>query len=401
MKVLFYNHTGRVSGAERVLLLALAGLDRDLIQPTVVAPEGDLMAGVADLGIPCVRVGEFNARFTMRPDKLISYAASLIATVLDLRSKIAASDPDVVHANSIRAGIAALFATRDTRRPVIWHVHDELKPHPLSTGIRLLVLFSKRCRIVAVSKATAASFAGRLLKTSDIAVVHNAVDVSKIDSVNRSAKLRDRLGVKNDDFLFGIVGQITPRKGQLELITTFAAVAAQMPAAKLLIAGAPIFNDDYLYESRLVETVQELGLEDRVLFLGQRNDVVAIMKEIDTLIINSSSEAFVMVAIEAMACGTAVIATDVGGTREMIEHQHNGLLVDFGDARQLTGAITKMYSNGRIREIFARRSREKVARHLNVKSFIRKIQVILVETTIAKQVLSVQPGLGAGAYDNK
>ena len=401
MKALFYNHTGRVSGAERVLLLALAGLDRDLIQPTVVAPDGDLMAGVADLGIPCESVAEFNARFTMRPDKLISYAASLIATVRDLRSKIAKSNPDVVHANTIRAGIAALLATRGTKQPVIWHVHDELKTHPLSTAIRLLVLFSKRCRIVAVSNATAVSFAGRLLKTSDIAVIHNAVDLNKIDSVNRSGNLREQLGVRNDDFLFGIVGQITPRKGQLELITTFAGVAAQMPAAKLLVVGAPIFNDDYLYQSRLIETVRELGFEERVLFLGQRSDVVAIMKEIDTLIINSSSEAFVMVAIEAMACGTAVIATDVGGTREMIEHQYNGLLVDFGDAQQLMSAMTTMYADGDFRELSVHRSREKAEKHLNVERFIGEFQQILFETATTRPLPEVQPRLNTGAYENR
>ncbi len=401
MKALFYNHSGRVSGAERVLLLALAGLDKGLILPTLVAPGGDLAREAAVLGIPCLEIGELNARFTIRPDKLISYTASLIGTVLDLRSKIAESAPDVIHANSIRAGIAALFASYGTKRTVIWHVHDELKPHPLSTAIRVLARLSKRCRIVAVSKATAASFAGRFWKTANIAVVHNAVDIDKIDAVSSSRILKDQLGLVDDDFLFGIVGQITPRKGQLELIRVFAGGAERMPAAKLLIVGAPIFNDDHLYQEKLVETARALGIEDRVLFLGQRSDAIAIIKEIDALVINSSSEAFVMVAIEAMACGTPVIATDVGGTREMIEHQYSGLLVDFGDEKHLIYAMSKIYTDGRLRQLFADRSREKVEIHLNAERFISEFQGVLFAADAIRTPLGVRPRLNAGAYENR
>ncbi len=401
MKVLFYNHTGRVSGAERVLLLALTSLDKDLIQPTLVAPGGDLAREAADIGVPCLEIGELNARFTIRPDKLIRYTASLIGTVLDLRSKIAESDPDVIHANSIRAGIAALFATHGTKRPVIWHVHDELKTHPLSTAIRVLVRRSKRCRVVAVSKATAASFAGRFWKTANITVVHNAVDLNKIDAVSSPRKLKDQFGFGDDDFLFGIVGQITPRKGQLELIRAFASSVERMPAAKLLIVGAPIFNDDHLYQEKLVETARALGIEDRVLFLGQRSDAIAIMKELDALVINSSSEAFVMVAIEAMACGTPVIATDVGGMREMIEHQYSGLLVDFGDEKHLIYAMTTIYADGRRRQLFADRGREKVEKHLNAERFTNEFHGVLFAADAIRTPLGVRPRLDAGAYENR
>src|SRR5438132_5853626 len=152
MKVLFYNHTGNVSGAERVLLLALKRLNRDAIEPLVVCPEGELLLECKQLSVPVRAILELQARFTLRPDKLAVYILSLLKTVRELRNEVLRARVDAVHANSIRAGLAALIATIGTGHIVFWHVHDELKRHPISTAIRLLVGASSRCRIIAVSE---------------------------------------------------------------------------------------------------------------------------------------------------------------------------------------------------------------------------------------------------------
>lgn len=381
MRVLFYNHTTNVSGAERVLLLALRRLDRKVIEPVVVCPSGQLERESRDLGISVRMVPELNARFTLRPDRLVIYLLSLLKTITALRNEINRARPDAIHANSIRAGIAALFATVWTGHIVFWHVHDELKPHPLSTAIRLLVRASRRCRVIAVSEATASSFIGIILKptqaTEPVIVIHNAVDLDNLDAGGIEQNIREELGFDPDSFLFGIVGQITPRKGQLELVRTFAKAAKHMPLAKLLIVGKPIFNDDNVFHVQVVDATRDLGLADRVKFLGQRSDATRIIKDLDTLVINSSSEAFVMVAIEAMACETPVIATDVGGTREMIRHEFNGWLIDHGDADQLAGALITAYRSKDTRQLFASRSRNIVEERLNAPRFICELQSAL------------------------
>ena len=382
MRVLFYNHTTNISGAERVLLLALERLDRTLIEPFVVCPEGELSRECIRLEVPVRSIRELNARFTVRPDKLAIYFLSLLKTIGELRNEIIRAEVDAVHANSIRAGIAALFATLWTGHIVFWHVHDELKPHPISTVTRLLVRVFRRCRVIAVSEATASSFRGLTLIGSRMAkrvmVIHNAVDLENFGNDGKRRQLRNDLGLVQESFLFGIVGQITPRKGQLELVETFAKAAKRMPLAKLLVVGKPIFNDDTIYKSRVDQAVRDLGLTGRVLFLGQRQDAVRVIKELGALVINSSSEAFVMVAIEAMACGTPVIATDVGGTREMIQHQFNGWLIDHGDEDQLYDALITAYRDNESRQLFAERSRSIVEERLNAPRFIREFQSALL-----------------------
>ncbi len=378
MRVLFYNHTSNISGAERVLLLALKRLDRTVIEPFVVCPEGELSRECLQLGVPVRSICELNARFTLRPDKLVIYLSSLLRTVKELRNEIILAHVDAIHANSIRAGIAALFATLWTGHIVFWHVHDELKPHPISTACRLLVRAFRRCRVIAVSESTAASFSGHILKAPHVAkrvmVIHNAVDLANLDGDGNRGGLRNELGLEPESFLFGIVGQITPRKGQLELVKTFAMAARQMPLAKLLVVGKPIFNDDTIYKSRVDQAVRDLGLTGRVLFLGQRQDAVRIISELDALVINSNSEAFVMVAIEAMACGTPVIATDVGGTREMIQHHFNGWLINHGDEDQLYDALITAYRDKDTRHLFSGRSRKIVEERLNAPRFISEFQ---------------------------
>src|SRR5437764_641922 len=105
MRVLFYNHTANISGAERVLLLALKRMDRNVIEPFTVCPEGELSRECEQLGVPGRTIRELNARFTLRPDRLAIYLLSLLTTIRALRNAIIRAHVDAIHANSIRAGI--------------------------------------------------------------------------------------------------------------------------------------------------------------------------------------------------------------------------------------------------------------------------------------------------------
>ena len=379
MKILFYSHTGKVSGAENILLLALKRLNRNRFTPTAVCPEGNLVDEISKLGIPVETIGQLEARFTWRIDLVFKYLLSLFRTIRQLRSEIRKTKPDLIHANSIRAGIAATFASIGTGLPVFWHIQDELKPHPFSIAIRILAAASSRTRLIAASQATAESFRGRILqwfgKHVPQRVVLNAIEPEKFefDPANRQ-KIREELNLSDGEFVLGVVGQITPRKGQLELIQTFAKASAQMPSSTLLIIGAPMFNKDHVYLEKLKQAVFESGLEERVKFLGLRNDVAAVMQSLDILVVNSKSEALVVVAIEAMACGTPVIATDVGGTREIIENQVSGWLVPFGVERQLVEALVAASQNTEMRAAFAEAGKKVVTDRLCAEKFIKDLE---------------------------
>lgn len=379
-KILFYSHTGTVSGAENVLLMALRRIDRWRFSPMAVCPaDGSLAAKISEYGVPVKTIDPLEARFTWRIDLLFRYLVSFIGTYGQLRATIKDGKPDLIHANSIRAGLAATAASVATGTPVFWHLQDELPRHPLSSAIRLFAAASSRVRLIAASKATADSFCGRMRSVfqtrTPLRVIHNVVELANFNTNPRHRdEIRKELGLSESEFVIGVVGQITPRKGQLELIRVFAHSQSQMPSSTLLIVGAPMFNQDDLYLEELKQLTGELGLAGRVKFTGKRPDVVKVMQSLDVLVVNSRSEAFVIAALEAMACGTPVIATDVGGIREMIEHKVSGWLVPFGDERLLAEALTTFSNRPDIRLAFSTAGKSAVTERFHGDKFIEQLE---------------------------
>src|SRR5437867_7251419 len=289
MKILFYNHTGKVSGAERVLSMILAHLDRDQYQPVVVCPPASRMVKLAEQANVKTRgLTELEARFTWRLDRVARYLSSFVSVIRRARRIVIEETPDIIHANSIRAGLVMSAATIGLGVPVIWHAHDILPRHPLSSAVRFFAAARSRNRILAVSNAVAVRFRGVLLRPFarrvPVTVVHNAVDLNRFspDPASRLA-IRRALGFGGDQPLVAIVGQLTPRKGQLELIEAFAKVTHEIHNATLLIIGEALFNRDEGYAKQLSRTVATLGLSNRVCFLGARDDVPKLLQAIDVL----------------------------------------------------------------------------------------------------------------------
>jgi len=172
----------------------------------------------------------------------------------------------------------------------------------------------------------------------------------------------------------GIIGQLTPRKGQLELLNAFVKIMTEVPQAVLLVVGAPLFNRDHEYQLKLTQAADKLGITDRVRFLGARSDVAAIMQSLDLLVLNSRSEPFSLVLLEALASGTPVLATFVDGVPELIRHGETGWLVPPQNERALAMAIINLSCQPELRAQFAERGRQHVHSHFSAEGYIRELE---------------------------
>ena len=397
MKILFYNHTGQASGAERLLLMVLARLDRERFQPVVVCPEeGALMKLAAELA-PVATVESLQARFTWRVDHLIGYLRSFLLVIHQFRQTVLSIKPDLIHANSIRAGLVATAATLGLDTRVVWHLHDLLPRHPLSSLIRAFAFLSPRTQMIAVSQAVADIFIGVFFPLKKrVLTILNGIELEKFQpSQTARQEIRKELQLDQAELVIGIVGQLTPRKGQLELVRAFAQVLTQIPRATLLIVGAPLFNRDEGYAALLEKTARELGISERVVFTGPRSDVAAVMQALDLVVVNSTAEPFTLVALEAMACGTPILAAISGGIPELIDHGKNGWLVPQGDEQVLAAAIVHLGGQPAIRLSLAERGKRHMASQFSAERYLSELQAFyctIPDRTLAKVDQESAPG---------
>ena len=149
--------------------------------------------------------------------------------------------------------------------------------------------------------------------------------------------MRASLGLP-EGFLFGVFSRLAPWKGQRVALDAL----AQMPGAHCAIVGGALFGED-AYERSLREAAQEMGIADRVHFLGHRGDVPRLMSAMDAVVHPSvDPEPFGRTLVEAMLCRVPVVAARTGAVPEILDEGRAGLLVPPGDAAALASSLCRV-----------------------------------------------------------
>jgi N-acetyl-alpha-D-glucosaminyl L-malate synthase BshA len=137
------------------------------------------------------------------------------------------------------------------------------------------------------------------------------------------------------------ISNFRPVKRVLDVIEVFRLVRQQLPAKLLLIGEGP---DLCSARNKLVE----LGLEHDVHFLGKQEDVAEVISLADVMLLPSAKESFGLVALEAMACGVPVVATNAGGIPEVVTDGECGFLCEIGDVAKMADRILLLLENGKL-----------------------------------------------------
>lgn len=363
IKVLYVNHTGQVSGGEKSLLELLRGASPS-ISPVVACPDGRLAGAVAELGVERVSIPAVDCSLRLHP-RYTTVALSTIARgAMAVHAAAKRHGVSVIHANSIRAGLLVTLPHHPGHGPArVVHLRDRL---PDSRVSRLtLKAIGRADLLIANSRYTAETLddAGVM---STRWVIGNPVDLRRFhpERIDRAAA-RESLGLTPSDYSTTVLAQITPWKGQEEAIRAIAQVRQNHPNVRLLLVGSAKFlskatrYDNRAYLDRLHRLVDDLELRAHVKFVGERDDVPAVLRATDTLLVPSWEEPFGRSMIEAMAMGVPVIATSAGGPAEVINEHHDGMLVPprlpdaWADAiRSLIESPslrTRLADNGRLR----------------------------------------------------
>lgn len=271
-----------------------------------------------------------------------------IVSALQLARLVRELQVDIIHAHLARDYVPAALAARMTPRARLVITRHVL--FPMSRAHRLAL--SNTARVIAVSGAVAHALRARnIFPEAKIRVVHNAIDFARLDDSLRGYDrdaYRRRLS-SDSPFLVGTVGELSTVKGQEDFVRAASLVArTKGDAVQFLIVG-----DDHSRRgenrARLEALVAELGLRTRVRLLGRSAELARLLSALDVFVSASRSEAFGLALVEAMACGTPVVATTTEGAREIIEDGATGMLVNVGDAAAMAAAIETLLDDARRR----------------------------------------------------
>ncbi|MBI4172523.1 MAG: glycosyltransferase family 4 protein [Actinobacteria bacterium] len=341
LRVALVDHTARLGGAEWSLLRLVERLDPAEVRAAVVlGEEGTLGDRLRAAGVPVVVCALDASLRERRKDSLdgrgladprsIALAAG---AVLRLRRVFRELEAEIVHTNSLKAHVLGGLAGRIAGARVLWHVRDHLaEPYLPRAAVRAVRLAA---RVVPDAVVAVSESAARTVPRRDVAVVHQGVDLPPLDGGRPD----------NGTLRVGLVGRIAPWKGQDVFLAAAAQVARAFPGAEFVLAGSPLFGEED-FEHELRATAERGDLRGRVQFLGFRDDVHAVFRELDVAVhASTQAEPYGNVVVEAMAAGKPVVASAAGGVLEIVEDGRTGVLVPPGDADALAAALNRLLGN--------------------------------------------------------
>jgi glycosyltransferase involved in cell wall biosynthesis len=357
LRVVYLDHTGVPSGAELALARLLPGLP-DVDASVILAEDGPLADHLRHAGAavellelaPGARRLDRSRVGTRIPVGAVGATAGY---VVRLARRLRALDPDIVHANSLKAGVYGGLAARMLRRPFVWQIHDRLATDYMPAAATRLIrtmLATLPDGVIANSETTRATL-GRLRRPV-VRTIGNALPAALLDN--------GAPPVEHDPLRVGLIGRIAPWKGQDVFLQAFARAFGD-DTTRAVIVGAPLFGQDDVQRS-LHELAEKLRIDDRVEFRGFRDDVAAELTRLDVVVHASTlPEPFGQVVVEGMAAGLPVVAAVPGGPAEIVADGLNGLLYPAGDTVALAQAMRTLADDPALRARLGASARQRAA----------------------------------------
>jgi glycosyltransferase involved in cell wall biosynthesis len=306
-----------------------------------------------------------------------------------LRRLVRERQIDIVHAHDYKTNLLAwLLARTEGVLPLStvhgWTGHSGRERFLYYPADKWLL--GRFPRLIAVSSEIKSELIRCGAAPDRVTVVLNGIDHNKF----RRDRLRQRLArrqfqIAENEFVIGAIGRLEPQKRFDLLLEAVALLRNSRPKIRLLIVGEGSARSD------LEKRLRELGLMSVCHLLGHRSDVVDVHHALDLFVQSSEYEGTPNAVLEAMALGTPVVATDVGGTAELVEQGIHGLVVRPGDAHALAAAIDRAIADPGVAKARARAARERVERELSFTRRMQRVEAVYDELMRTRRTAPTQP----------
>ena len=333
-RILLFFEYGTLNGGEFSLLAILQALKTSPFEFVAAAPiEGLLTQQLEQLGI---QVHPLILRDQQGHKHSIEHINKHLLEIIQYIS------PDLVHSNSLAMGRMVGRIAPQLSIPCTAHLRDIIK-----LNAKTISDLNQNTGLVAVSKATQQFHVDQGLHSEKVQVIYNGIDTERFRPRTKTGQLKQSLGLSNESFLIANIGQICLRKGQTVLAQAVASLAREFPQINTLIIGQRHSqkHESIANENNIRSIFAKVGLDDRLFCLGTRDDIPMILNEIDLLVHTAHQEPLGRVLLEAAASAQAIVATDVGGTAEILTHQQSALLVRPNDPIAVASAIRQLITH--------------------------------------------------------
>ena len=421
--ILFFDHTAKMGGGEISLFNLVTHLDKQRFEPVVVlASDGVLRERLSAVGIE-THVLPLSSEVTqVRKDNLTGPRAVSPAQVFEiaryvwrLRGFARRRGVDILHTNSLKADIIGALAGRLADLPVVWHVRDRIADDYLpSTATRV---FRVLCRflpdhVVVNSAATLEALqlpARHRARVIYNGIIHDGLPLPELmDDEGQPPNAQNTAptaaaptaatptaatspesadGASDEDAsIIGLVGRISPWKGQDIFLRAAAQVKERYPKTRFQIIGAPLFGEEE-YEAEMRELCSQLDLDQNVEWLGFRTDVPELIERMTILAhASKTGEPFGQVVVEAMMARRPLVATNGGGVPEIVIDEETGLLVPMNDAPAMATALLRLLDEPEWAKKVGQAGYERATQHFTIAHTVAKIHHLYKDVLFYKNV---------------
>jgi glycosyltransferase involved in cell wall biosynthesis len=327
VKVCYILGTLEVGGAERQLLLLLKKIDREKFFPVVIALRGGRMRrefeGIARVFVP-------GKKWKIDPFVLFRVVQVLKRERPDILHTFMFTSNTWGRLAGILAGVPVIIASE--RSLDLWK-----RPYHFLID-RFFARYTQKivCNSQEVMK-TYEKILGRY--SGKLSVIYNGIETDFYDRVEYKEEIRKKLGIEKNAKVVLTGGRLSPEKGLDTLISAVPRVLKECMETRFVISG------EGSEEDKLLELAKKLGVDKKVIFAGYRRDLPELIKISSIVVLPSLWEGMPNLLLEAMALKKPVIATDIGGSREIVRDAENGFLVPIRDSEKLAEKMVYLLKN--------------------------------------------------------
>ena len=340
----------RYGGPQKRVIDVSVGLLSQGIETTILFPVGEgSAAAIAEkngLKVICLPFSKMPKPKEIL--KVVRWVLFLPKDIYLIANAIKANQIDMVHVNGAYF-LAPAFAAKVTSRALVWHLNDTFAPRGLARVLGMLVKWLAD-EVVVAADAVAHHYR---IGVSPYSVIFAPVDVAR---VARKQTYACAQGLKR----VGLVANWNPAKGLEVFVEASALVNTQGgDDTEFVIAGSKLVSQAK-YASDIEQLISDKGLHNRVQSVGFVDDMASFLQGLNVLVLASWSEACPMAVLEAMATGVPVVATDVGGVKELLRPDTEdaaGFVVPAGDAVLMAERVVVLLNNENLCEEMGNRGR--------------------------------------------